>query len=497
MRTLFVVLFWLPLMAFGEAGAPFLIGWGSADITPQRQIAISGGSYLRIAEEVQDPLTVTALALTAGEESVVLVGCDLRSIHPGLLEKVRSRVCKAIPGLSPQSVILNATHTHTAPPLGGYGLEKQGVQVDAMLEDEYQTFAVPRIAEAVEAAWKSRKPGGISFGLTYAVLGRNRIIAYKDGKSKMYGKTNTPEFSHVEGYEDHSVNLLCTWDQERKLTGVIINVAMPSQVFEGATISADFWHDTREQLRRKIENPSLFVLPQCSVAGDQSPRELVLKKAEERMQKLMGKNRRQMIAHRLSNAVVELVPVIQEAIEWHPVLKHEAAVLPLPKRLLSDADVEDAKRDLAQQEAIVEAELGKIRENPDLQKDVRNLRNLTRANWLTFRAKRTMKRFEEQKTEPFSPAEVHAIRLGEVGMAYFPFEIYLDYGIQIKARSAAEQTFLVQLSGSGSYVPTERSIRGGAYGAIPASNLIGAEGGAALVEWTVKTFDALWGQQQP
>lgn len=74
------------------------------------------------------------------------------------------------------------------------------------------------------------------------------------------------------------------------------------------------------------------------------------------------------------------------------------------------------------------------------------------------------------------------LRIGDAVFATNPFEMYLDYGMRIKARSPAVQTFVVQLAGSGSYLPTERSIAGGAYGAVPASTLIGPEGGSELVE---------------
>ena len=69
--------------------------------------------------------------------------------------------------------------------------------------------------------------------------------------------------------------------------------------------------------------------------------------------------------------------------------------------------------------------------------------------------------------------------------------LYLDYGMRIKARSPAIQTFIVQLAGPGSYVPTARSIARGAYGAVPASTEIGVEGAEALVEWSVRTLEEI------
>jgi hypothetical protein len=65
----------------------------------------------------------------------------------------------------------------------------------------------------------------------------------------------------------------------------------------------------------------------------------------------------------------------------------------------------------------------------------------------------------------------------------------------VKARSKAVQTFVVQLAGNGSYVPAERSVTGGAYGAIPESTEVGPEGGRELVEQTLELLDSLWAEK--
>ena len=54
------------------------------------------------------------------------------------------------------------------------------------------------------------------------------------------------------------------------------------------------------------------------------------------------------------------------------------------------------------------------------------------------------------------------------------------------------QTFLVQLAGSGTYVPSRRSQAGGGYGSVPASNPVGAEGGRLLAERTIEVIRELW-----
>ena len=88
--------------------------------------------------------------------------------------------------------------------------------------------------------------------------------------------------------------------------------------------------------------------------------------------------------------------------------------------------------------------------------------------------------------------ELHVLRLGELAIATNPFEYYLDFGVFIKARSPAVQTMLVQLAGGGSYCPSRRSLAGGGYGSLPASNPVGPEGGRKLAERTIEVLLGLW-----
>ena len=105
-----------------------------------------------------------------------------------------------------------------------------------------------------------------------------------------------------------------------------------------------------------------------------------------------------------------------------------------------------------------------------------------------------VKRFERQKAgtvDPFA-MELHVIRLGDVAIATNVFELFTEFGIQIKARSRALQTFVIQLAGPGSYLPTARAARGGGYSAIVESNLVGPEGGQVLADRTVELINSLW-----
>jgi len=64
---------------------------------------------------------------------------------------------------------------------------------------------------------------------------------------------------------------------------------------------------------------------------------------------------------------------------------------------------------------------------------------------------------------------------GNIAIATNPFELFVDYGMMIKAHSKAILTFFVQLSCQHSgYFPAERAARGGGYSAE--KYLVGPDG---------------------
>jgi hypothetical protein len=140
----------------------------------------------------------------------------------------------------------------------------------------------------------------------------------------------------------------------------------------------------------------------------------------------------------------------------------------LPVRMVTDEELAHAK-------AQVEA----------LSKAPRNRR-------MTVWYEQIIARYRRQKTNLRHDIELHVMRLGDVAICTNPFELFSDFGIQIKARSRALQTFVIQLAGSGGYVPTERAVRGGGYSAIVENNVVGPKGGQILVDRTVDRINGLW-----
>lgn len=492
------------------------IGWSQVDVTPDKPVLIAGQFHARVSEDVLDPITATVLVLESGDDAststkVVFVSCDLVGISDGtrdekeksLLTTVRRMVSEKIPEIAGSDIIINATHSHSAPYCGTEtDIQKRyGIALNAMSPYEYLQFMAGRVAAAVSEAWSVRKPGGVSYGTSHAVVGHNRLQSYLSGKSRMYGNTNDVEFSHIEGFEDHSVNLIYTWDRDSRLTGVVMNVACPSQVSEHEyRLSADYWHDVRGEIAAQL-GEDVFVLPQCSAAGDQSPHFMYDQKSEERMQSLMfpdekpGRGsiaRRKQIARDLTHAAVSILPYMKDNIAWDPVLEHQTETLPLTRRLLNQEDLSLAAEGMETWKPIYDSLLLDLTSHPEKMKEGRWYTGITQAysRYRWFANVET--RFNLEQKEKTIPIEVHTIRLGDIALATNPFELYLDYGVRMKTQSPAVQTFLIQLAGSGSYVPTVRSIAGGAYGAVASSTLIGPEGGQELVGHTLRMLRGMW-----
>lgn len=459
--------------------AELLVGAATADITPEGPVALLGQFYLRVSQKAETPLVAGVLVLESREsgqsvDSAVMVACDLCLVRAEVLAQVREEVGKRVPDLDVKKIFLSATHTHTAPVLepGSFILPEGVTPVE-----DYVALLVRRIAEAIEKAWAGRAPGSFTFGLTDAVVAYNRRAVYANGSAAMYGKADRPDFMGIEGCEENDVGTLFFWNADGKLLGICVNVSSPSQeLMHLRAIHADFWHPVREALHQQY-GEDVCILAWCGAAGDQNPHPYMLyrKAAEERMRRLRGGNE---TARRIVRAVSEAYEVVKDERYANVPMTHLVETIALPMRKVTEAEYAAAKA--ARQK--VEDEIAGDPKAAD--------RLHRRMKWYG----RTVNRFESLKDNP-NPTydmELHVLRLGDVAICTNPFELFTEYGVRIKGRSKAVQTFLIQLTGGGTYLPTERAVHGGSYSAVVESSHVGPEGGQMLVDRTVQAIDSLW-----
>lgn len=473
-----------------------LIGTATADITPKLPVALMGQFNLRIADTIETPLTANVIVLESrdGNSSLdlaIMISCDVTEIPERLLRMVRDEVQKKIPGIDVNKIFMNAIHTHTAPVLendsGGsfrYQIPKTGV----LQVEEYDAFFVKGISEAIERAWKNRGPGSVTWALGHAAIAYNRRAVYSKvmaqgsmgaGTAQMYGQTDLPEFLNIEGMEDHDVNTLFFWDKSGKLIAMTIDVPCPAQEVENrSAVNADYWHPVREMLKQRF-GPDICVLGWIGAAGDQSPRPLYRKAAEERMIRLRNSDRLQEIARRVVLAVEESYETVKGDRHDNVTMIHKVETLSLPMRLVTEKEYIFSKAERDAAAAAIAADSSAAAQE------------LARMTW----NRDVVIRYEKQKSNPKPKldAEIHILRIGDVAICTNQFELFTDYGIRIQARSKALQTFVIQLAaGAGSYLPTEKAVNGGGYSAIIQSDVVSPEGGQILVDRSVKLINDLF-----
>lgn len=490
------------------------IGWAKQNITPTGPTFLGGQMFNRLATEVHDPLFASAMAVESGNEKFIMISLDSTGFRTPLMNRVRKNVSAAT-GVPEMNIVGFATHTHTAPQYGevvpqkywnggfkptlGIGSGNIGVDVeeyrkkypDLVDSKDYFFFLEKRISKAAIDAWNSRRPSKVTYGMGEAAVGECRRIVIKDKGGVMYADEGQPDISYAEGHVDHSLNIMATYTNCGKLTGLIINLACPSQVNEAlSVVSADFWHYVRESVAAKY-GKDVVILPQCSPAGDQAPHKIMNRKADARMMKLRGQladdnidwtwvkraynveyndARCKEIARRIMSSLDEVLPVIKPTAEADPVVKYSSRILHLPPRYITKAEYENAV-------AVVKKML----------EENKNIKYSGSLNW----HRRVINRYNANAKSV--PRELHVFRIGGAAFATNTFELYLDYGDRMKGASKAEQTFLIQLANadSGTYLPSRRSGTTG-YGSAPASCIVTPEAGDMIVNESVKDINKMF-----
>lgn len=500
--------------------AKIKIGWSETDITPKKKISLVGQFAERISEYVEKPLTASAMAVECGGDQMVIVSCDLVGISQGLLDGVRELLRDNSEGLDPEKVIISAIHTHNGYAVGdgknseenaGFTASWRKLLLNSLKPgqkyiesaniannpeistiEENLIIASNGIARAVREAWSRRAPAYFANGFERAAIGMCRRVDYSDNTAQMWGNANTAVFTELEGGSDTGVELLYTYDENKKLTGVAVNIACPAQCVQHRLfVSPDYWGEAKKLIRERF-GEGIYMLPLCSAAGDQCPVDLIrwvnpetdvhdpnlirnkppVRKADPSMFDLAGmKKAGKRVARAVFDAYDEGPGELQDDIEF----EHHIHNMQLPLRRCTLTEYNDAVKAIKD-----------FCRDKDGDIDYNDIANLQKYLGI-------IGRYELQERVETLDTEVHIIRMGKVAIATNPFELFLDYGNQIRARALSEQTFLIQLcNGGGGYLPTAKAEAHGHYSAFIASGHVGHEGGDQLVRETLRDINSMF-----
>ncbi len=485
-------------------------GWSEKSITPEAPVYLDGQFYERVSKGVETPITVTAWAVESDDDSMIICSCDLLGVGERLVDAVREELKGS--GIDPSKLIVSATHTHAAfvydksnriadtssldvlkrflpeekiyRPLNNAG--------DALTAEETTPFLTRRVAEAVLEAWNTRREGHWRTGFGRAAVGMNRRSVYTDGSARMWGDTNSADFAELEAGTDSGIELIFTYSGDGALTGVVANISCPSQVMEHRSfISSDYWGKVRILLRERY-GADLKVLSLCAPAGDLCPRDTIRWVQPEtpiddpniRRDAVLPRDAdpsmfdpegtwtvARRIVSEITYAADQKKPYCEST-----VLIHNTESVRLPLRTVTSNEKETAERILSD---YIRQKKGDFSFEDSAQMHVHA---------------GTIARYDLQKKITTVPVELHFVRLGSIAFATNPFELFLNYGNRIRARSRARQTFLIQLSnGYYGYLPTATAERGSHYSAYVSSGFAGHAGGDLLVDVTLAELNRMFG----
>ena len=205
-------------------------GFSRTVIDPEMGVGIEGYFITRKADGILDDLEINALALSLGQETVVLLSFDLCLVRQRSLDLIRRDVAEAT-GLPGDHVFLCCTHTHTSP----ICIHDDS---DPLIRSYFARLRV-WAAEAAKAALADLTPARFGYGETTCDLSHSRRIRMKDGSIKTNPGMNNPESVCEVGEMDHRLNVL-RFDRAGADSLVVINYGMHPDSIGKCGISADW-----------------------------------------------------------------------------------------------------------------------------------------------------------------------------------------------------------------------------------------------------------------
>ncbi len=420
--------------AGGKEGAVEGLRAGAAavDITPVKfPVIVNGGFLERKANKAHWPLHARCLVLDDGRSRIAIVVVDSCVIPQYLLDEAKDLAHRATE-IPIDRMLISATHTHSAPSVvGALGTGR---------DEAYARFLPGRIAEAIRLASSNVEPAKIGWKVTrdFEHTHCRRWIRRPDKigtdpfgrrtvRAMMHPGYQNPDYLGPAGPVDPDLSLLSLQSLTGKPIAVLANYSM--HYFGAPAVSSDYYGLFADKLTRLIgaENadPPFVAMMSQGTSGDLHWMDY-------------GRPKKSLDIQAYTEAVAEVAREAYKQIEYR---KHASIVMRerkiiLPRRVPDEERLAWAKKILAKMK------------NP-------TPRNKTEvyAREQVLLAKR-----------PTADVKLQALRIGEVGIAAIPCEVFGVTGLKIKAQSPLRPTVNIELAnGYAGYIPPPEQHELGGY----------------------------------
>jgi hypothetical protein len=426
---------WLMSTPLAAGGPPtFRAGAHAVDITPSEfPIIISGGFHPVVAERAADKLHARCLALDDGSRRILIAVVDSLMMPRELLDAVKAAAAKST-GIPPDRMLISATHTHSAPPvMGALGTD---------VNPEYARFLQRKLVEVMEGAVRNLGPAQAGWAVVQApehthcrrwILRPDRIRKDPFGemtvRANMHPGYQSPDFEGPAGPVDPGLSILTFQSPERRPIALLANYSMHYVGVPAATLSADYYGHFASKVEQMVgaqdsERPFIAMMSQ-GTSGDQHWMDY-------------GRPRRPMDAETYAGQIAALVLDAWRKISYRDriTLAMSETRLKLARRVASPQRLAWAKQVLGG------IPVGKPRDQVEV---------YAREQVLIAEA-------------PVRELKLQAVRIGDLGIAAIPNEVFAITGLKIKAHSPLRPTFTIELAnGAEGYIPPPEQHKLGGY----------------------------------
>ncbi len=392
------------------------VGYGEVDITPELGIPCALGVDDE-CEEIFDPISVIAVAIGYGDETVLLTAADLIGLdRPETLE-LRSLVSEAT-GVPADHVVIHCTHTHEAPSTrikyGEYLLEKGLTAYDPAYWERLQQAWV----EAARAATADMAPATAAWGMAKADrVSSNRRVTEPDGDITLRSSRAADTAGrYPEGNIDPFVRVLRLDREEGPPVALITYCCHPSVAGgdERPYITADICGVVRDVLRDTNGCSGIYMTGVC---GNTNPGKYAGLKSRKQDVMTLG--------YRLADAAQKAYEIAEPLVDNRVYWGYRTVQLELRE------DFETAEELETEVEKLV-AEHKELNARGEKVPGGKFRRPLNRYLAATYAHDRKL------------TTEVCALRIGDKGLVFYPAECFLELAYCLYAEYGEENIATIE-----------------------------------------------------
>lgn len=439
-------------------------GAATSNITPPLGQLIVGNWTPVPATHVRDELYARCLVLENGDTRVAIVVADNVGIPRRVLDEAK-RLARQQSGIPVERILISATHTHSATTARGTDADEASEPLDA-----YQTFLARRIADGIQRAINNLEPARVGWGrgsLPQQVFNRRWFMKPGPHLDNPFGGTDkvrmnppagSPDLLKPAGPTDPEIRFLSVSSESGRPIALLANYSLH---YVGGVpnghVSADYFGAFARRMARLVasdapDSRGREFVPMLSNGTSGDINNIDFRGGQKRLPDYV---RMELVANHVAAEVFSAL----QGLEYKDsvplaVIQRE---LTLETRRPSPALIAWAREILARPEGTP-----------------------SRYPRERIYAERTLRM---AGMPPRIDVPLQALRIGDLAVVAIPFEVFVEIGLELKARSPFPDTFVVSLAnGAHGYLPTAAHHELGGYETWLGTNQVEVQAAAKIAD---------------